>query len=230
MALIPCRECQREISSEAPTCPHCGAPSPVPPLIPRPDVAAATHRPLLSLRAVALCIIFGLLGLVIVVTAIYKKAPVKNPTDSARAQPVPPAQVVTPEVQAAREDAPRSAFCPESQYWNEDKGQCVKAEEASCRWTGEGIARHRSCPPGPRWIKKGSSVVVWRHSTYGEALKLRHARADRNLLLPYMTCVAPGGSRVAMLDQFTEGNLILVLDGEAKGCRGLVEHGTLAYP
>jgi RNA polymerase subunit RPABC4/transcription elongation factor Spt4/TM2 domain-containing membrane protein YozV len=27
MALIPCRECHREISSEAPACPHCGAPS-----------------------------------------------------------------------------------------------------------------------------------------------------------------------------------------------------------
>lgn len=26
MALVPCRECQREISSEAPACPHCGAP------------------------------------------------------------------------------------------------------------------------------------------------------------------------------------------------------------
>ncbi len=26
MALIPCRECQREISSEAPTCPYCEAP------------------------------------------------------------------------------------------------------------------------------------------------------------------------------------------------------------
>jgi TM2 domain-containing membrane protein YozV/RNA polymerase subunit RPABC4/transcription elongation factor Spt4 len=27
MALISCRECSREISSEAPACPHCGAPS-----------------------------------------------------------------------------------------------------------------------------------------------------------------------------------------------------------
>lgn len=26
MALIPCRECSKEISSEAPACPHCGAP------------------------------------------------------------------------------------------------------------------------------------------------------------------------------------------------------------
>lgn len=30
MALTACRECQREVSSEAPTCPHCGARAPVP--------------------------------------------------------------------------------------------------------------------------------------------------------------------------------------------------------
>jgi hypothetical protein len=28
MALIPCRECGREVSTEAPTCPHCGCPIP----------------------------------------------------------------------------------------------------------------------------------------------------------------------------------------------------------
>lgn len=28
MALIPCRECGREVSTEAPTCPHCGCPAP----------------------------------------------------------------------------------------------------------------------------------------------------------------------------------------------------------
>jgi len=28
MALLPCRECQREVSTEATTCPHCGAPRP----------------------------------------------------------------------------------------------------------------------------------------------------------------------------------------------------------
>lgn len=28
MALLPCRECQREISEEARSCPHCGAPFP----------------------------------------------------------------------------------------------------------------------------------------------------------------------------------------------------------
>src|SRR5215213_6291659 len=28
MALIPCRECGREVSTEAPTCPHCGCPDP----------------------------------------------------------------------------------------------------------------------------------------------------------------------------------------------------------
>ena len=26
MALIPCYECEREISDKAPACPHCGAP------------------------------------------------------------------------------------------------------------------------------------------------------------------------------------------------------------
>ncbi len=29
MALVPCRECRREISTEAVTCPHCGVPHPV---------------------------------------------------------------------------------------------------------------------------------------------------------------------------------------------------------
>jgi len=28
LALLPCRECQREVSTEAITCPHCGAPRP----------------------------------------------------------------------------------------------------------------------------------------------------------------------------------------------------------
>ena len=28
MALVPCRECKKEISTDAPSCPHCGAPFP----------------------------------------------------------------------------------------------------------------------------------------------------------------------------------------------------------
>jgi RNA polymerase subunit RPABC4/transcription elongation factor Spt4 len=28
MALVPCRECGKEISTEAPACPHCGRPTP----------------------------------------------------------------------------------------------------------------------------------------------------------------------------------------------------------
>lgn len=31
MALLPCRECQRETSTEASVCPHCGAPRPTDP-------------------------------------------------------------------------------------------------------------------------------------------------------------------------------------------------------
>jgi len=37
MALHPCRECGREVSSEAASCPHCGVKAPVPPL-PVPDI------------------------------------------------------------------------------------------------------------------------------------------------------------------------------------------------
>jgi len=47
MALIPCRECQREISSEALACPHCGAPSHHPALDTEPSVSCAhCHNPL----------------------------------------------------------------------------------------------------------------------------------------------------------------------------------------
>ncbi len=28
MVLVPCRECGKQISTEAPTCPHCGVPEP----------------------------------------------------------------------------------------------------------------------------------------------------------------------------------------------------------
>jgi hypothetical protein len=34
MALIPCRECGKDISTEAAACPHCGAPSPAPSVAP----------------------------------------------------------------------------------------------------------------------------------------------------------------------------------------------------
>ena len=30
MALVPCRECGQQVSTEAPACPHCGVPQPVP--------------------------------------------------------------------------------------------------------------------------------------------------------------------------------------------------------
>jgi hypothetical protein len=30
MALVECRECEKEVSTEAPTCPHCGIPNPAP--------------------------------------------------------------------------------------------------------------------------------------------------------------------------------------------------------
>lgn len=39
MALTPCRECNKSVSTEAATCPHCGAPrqSAVPPLLPQQE-------------------------------------------------------------------------------------------------------------------------------------------------------------------------------------------------
>ena len=33
MALINCPECDREVSDKAPTCPHCGVPTPRPPIV-----------------------------------------------------------------------------------------------------------------------------------------------------------------------------------------------------
>jgi membrane protein YdbS with pleckstrin-like domain len=52
MALFPCRECGREISTEAPSCPHCGVPSPQleqpkrpSPIQPPPGGAATFRRP-----------------------------------------------------------------------------------------------------------------------------------------------------------------------------------------
>ena len=52
MALVPCRECGQQISTEAPICPHCGVPEPwrrsAPPPIPRlaPAATAPTSAPL----------------------------------------------------------------------------------------------------------------------------------------------------------------------------------------
>ena len=44
MALMYCRECGQRVSSEAPTCPHCGVPAPV--LLPdgRPAAVAVATR------------------------------------------------------------------------------------------------------------------------------------------------------------------------------------------
>lgn len=44
MALMYCRECGQRVSSEAPTCPHCGVPAPV--LLPNGLPAASAARTL----------------------------------------------------------------------------------------------------------------------------------------------------------------------------------------
>ena len=42
MALMYCRECGKQVSSEAPSCPHCGVPNPV--LLYSGVPAASAHR------------------------------------------------------------------------------------------------------------------------------------------------------------------------------------------
>lgn len=42
MALVECRECEAEVSSQAETCPRCGAPHPAPP--PEPEEGAGTEE------------------------------------------------------------------------------------------------------------------------------------------------------------------------------------------
>ncbi len=41
MALVPCRECGQQVSTEAPACPHCGVPQPVPAAAAVPEAQAA---------------------------------------------------------------------------------------------------------------------------------------------------------------------------------------------
>jgi len=44
MALMFCRECGKQVSSEAPACPHCGAPQPVLPAL-MPEQAPVYYVP-----------------------------------------------------------------------------------------------------------------------------------------------------------------------------------------
>ena len=79
MALVPCRECSREISDEAPACPHCGAPvgaTEAP--IPSPPVEQAQQEashpgtvliPLAVYAGVMLLVLVGLPPILLVLVA-----------------------------------------------------------------------------------------------------------------------------------------------------------------
>lgn len=45
MALIACRECGKDVSTEATTCPHCGVPNPISPIPSRPALASPPAAP-----------------------------------------------------------------------------------------------------------------------------------------------------------------------------------------
>lgn len=64
MALMYCRECGNQVSSEAPTCPHCGVPRPV--ILPEVVQPAPYHRPFsLAPRKEHDTTVAGLLSLVV---------------------------------------------------------------------------------------------------------------------------------------------------------------------
>jgi len=58
MAIQPCRECGKDVSTEAPACPHCGTPNPIDVPTPAPSVAPAKTKrrrwPWIALGAFAL--------------------------------------------------------------------------------------------------------------------------------------------------------------------------------
>jgi RNA polymerase subunit RPABC4/transcription elongation factor Spt4 len=76
MALAPCRECQREISTEATACPHCG--------VPRPAVRDAKA----SRRWMLWTIVLGIIGLSIV--GVVRSGPTLRSGGTPSGAPVAP--------------------------------------------------------------------------------------------------------------------------------------------
>jgi hypothetical protein len=64
MALIPCPDCGREVSTEARTCPHCGRPiaTSVPPVPPPPTPSTKKGTPALSVILIVIGILLLLGG------------------------------------------------------------------------------------------------------------------------------------------------------------------------
>ena len=92
MALKPCRECGKEVSTEAKVCPHCGVAKPVPPT----PMTPAQHAGVFG------CLILVLLG---VGYCFYSAASTDfdslNRAQSQRIEPTAPASPAPPQQQAA---------------------------------------------------------------------------------------------------------------------------------
>lgn len=107
MSLITCRECRREISSEATSCPHCGCPSPAP----APQVAEPAWLPPIKSAPAShgsglLLILGGGVALVIAV-AVF------SGSDSRPSQP--PASPHAPVAAQSRETIVAEGFHPACQ-------------------------------------------------------------------------------------------------------------------
>jgi len=73
MALIPCPECKREISSAAPACPHCGFPNPATAAPPVPAAPTGPACYACAAPATTRCVKCGALSCAVHVQNIFVK-------------------------------------------------------------------------------------------------------------------------------------------------------------
>lgn len=117
VALVKCRECGREISSEATSCPHCGVPSPAVILTPEPNQTAAATK---QKRGLSGCGVFllGIVGFVIVIgiatSGDKSGAPPGSPTTPA---PAPQETASSPPPAEPKAKPPALPQLPEIGSW-----------------------------------------------------------------------------------------------------------------
>lgn len=141
MALKPCRSCKQQISTEAKSCPHCGAP--------RPASTSGTS----GCAKFALLGIVGFLGFGVIAQMMQPQPPALTP-EQAKAQA---------EQQAAQDAACREdALCMGRKHVGDAEGPCGRAVEALAKfehkWTN-GLGERKFTHFG--WANKEAGLLLF---------------------------------------------------------------------